>query len=178
MKTKTTTANLVQWLISKRRRPGQQNPVGARTSGLRWRRRSRGGAHAVAGFSVADVVVYGRSHFLCGGRGRLRTEPTRESCGGMAGLALTSTGPRKAPHQTARCLMLEAVPWENPTYGILGRAAGNVAYGGTVLPRCNRKGGDGNPPPKGARASALPDMAKVVRVFGIGDPESGAIRRG
>ena len=53
--------------------------------------------------------------------------------------------------------MLEAVPWENPTYGISGRAAGNVAYGGTVLPRCNRKGGDGNPPPKGARASALPD---------------------
>ena len=93
---------------------------------------------------AADVVVYG-------------TESTREPCGGMAGSALTSTALRKAPHPTARCLMLEAVPWENPTYGISGRAAGNVAYGGIVLPRCNRKGGDGNPPPKGARASALPD---------------------
>ena len=62
--------------------------------------------------------------------------------------------------------MLEAVPWENPTYGILGRAAGNVAYGGTVNPPRNRKGGAGNPPPKGARASALPDtfpLAKGIR---------------
>ena len=55
--------------------------------------------------------------------------------------------------------MLEAVLWENPTYGILGRAAGNVAYGGTVTPSCNRKGRDGNPPPTGARASALPDRS-------------------
>ena len=62
--------------------------------------------------------------------------------------------------------MLEAVPWENPTYGILGRAAGNVVYGGTVLPRCNRKGGDGNPPPKGARASALPDI-RLARELGL-----------
>ncbi len=53
--------------------------------------------------------------------------------------------------------MLEAVPWENPTYGISGGAAGNVAYGGTVNPPRNRKGGAGNPPPTGARASALPD---------------------
>ena len=57
--------------------------------------------------------------------------------------------------------MLEAVPWGNPTYGISGGAAGNVAYGGTVNPPRNRKGGAGNPPPKGARASALPD--KVVQ---------------
>ena len=55
--------------------------------------------------------------------------------------------------------MLEAVPWENPTYGISGGAAGNVAQGGTVNPPRNRKGGAGNPPPKGARASALPDTA-------------------
>ena len=41
--------------------------------------------------------------------------------------------------------------------GILGGAAGNVAYGGTVNPPRNRKGGAGNPPPTGARASALPD---------------------
>ena len=53
--------------------------------------------------------------------------------------------------------MLEAVPWENPTYGISGGAAGNVVYGGTVNPPRNRKGGAGNPPPTGARASALPD---------------------
>ena len=59
--------------------------------------------------------------------------------------------------------MLEAVPWENPTYGILGGAAGNVAYGGTVNPPRNRKGGAGNPPPKGARASALPDIALQAR---------------
>ena len=35
--------------------------------------------------------------------------------------------------------------------------AGNVAYGGTVNPPRYRKGGAGNPPPTGARASALPD---------------------
>ena len=41
-----------------------------------------------------------------------------------------------------------------------------MAYGGTVLPRCNRKGGDGNPPPKGARASALPDIC-LARELGL-----------
>ena len=79
--------------------------------------------------------------------------------GGMAGLALTLGGKRKAPDRTDGCLMLEAVPWENPMYGISGGAAGNVAYGGTVNPPRNRKGGAGNPPPTGARASALPDEA-------------------
>ena len=44
--------------------------------------------------------------------------------------------------------------------GILGGAAGNVAYGGTVNPSRNRKGGAGNPPPTGARVSALPDKRK------------------
>lgn len=63
----------------------------------------------------------------------------------------------KASHRTVRCLVLEAVLWENPTYGILGRAAGNVAHGGNVNPSRNRKGETGNPPPVGARASALPD---------------------
>ena len=52
--------------------------------------------------------------------------------------------------------MLEAVPWENPT-GI----SGNVAYGGTNPPR-NRKGGAGNPPPKGARASADKILQRAV----------------
>ena len=58
--------------------------------------------------------------------------------------------------------MLEAVPWENPMYGISGGAAGNVAYGGTVNPPRNRKGGAGNPPPKGARASALPNAMEQM----------------
>ena len=44
----------------------------------------------------------------------------------MAGSALTSAVQRKAPTRTERCLQLEAVLWENPTYGILGGAAGNV----------------------------------------------------
>jgi len=34
-------------------------------------------------------------------------------------------------------------------------AWGNVAYGGNVNPPHNRKGGSGNPPPKGRRAPAL-----------------------
>ena len=38
-----------------------------------------------------------------------------------------------------------------------GGRLGNVVYGGTVNPPRNRKGGAGNPPPTGARASALPD---------------------
>ena len=76
---------------------------------------------------------------------------------GMAGLVLTSKAPRKAPHRTDWCLLLEAGPWENPMSGILGGAAGNVVYGGTVPPPRNRKGGDGNPPPTDARASAPPD---------------------
>ena len=38
----------------------------------------------------------------------------------MAGSALTPALPRKAPSRTARCLQLEAVLWENPTYGFQG----------------------------------------------------------
>ena len=49
--------------------------------------------------------------------------------------------------------------------GILGGAAGNVAYGGTVNPPRNRKGGAGNPPPTGARASALPDNFSPNRLW-------------
>ena len=78
------------------------------------------------------------------------------------GVGLNSgRGTRKAPDRTDGCLTLEAVPWENPTYGISGGAAGNVAYGGTVNPPRNRKGGAGNPPPTGARASALPNEGHV-----------------
>ena len=66
--------------------------------------------------------------------------------------------------------MLEAVPWENPTYGISGGAAGNVAYGGTVNPLRNRKGGAGNPPPTGARASALPDTYNPLSARMAQDP--------
>ena len=64
--------------------------------------------------------------------------------------------------------MLEAVLWENPTYGISGRAAGNVAHGGNVNPSRNRKGEAGNPPPTGARASALPDSFSPPKVGGAG----------
>ena len=66
---------------------------------------------------------------------------------------------RKAPERTDGCLMLEAVPRENPMYGISGGEAGNVAYVGTANPPRNRKGGAGNPPPTGARASAPPNEA-------------------
>ncbi len=47
-------------------------------------------------------------------------------------------------------------------YGILGGTAGNVIYGGNVNPPRNRKGVDGNPPPKDARASVLPDPEKLL----------------
>ena len=36
-----------------------------------------------------------------------------------------------------------------------------MADGGTENPPCNRKGRAGNPPPKGARASALPDSGNL-----------------
>ncbi len=53
----------------------------------------------------------------------------------------------------------------NPTVRDRRGARGNVAHGGTVLPpRINRKGGDGNPPPKGARAPALSRPAPVARL--------------
>ena len=49
-------------------------------------------------------------------------------------------------------------------YGILGGTAGNVIYGGNVNPPRNRKGVDGNPPPKDARASVLPDsLSEVIK---------------
>ena len=44
-----------------------------------------------------------------------------------------------------------------------------MAYGGTVNPPRNRKGGAGNPPPTGARASALPNGG----VFGEGEGGEG-----
>ena len=47
--------------------------------------------------------------------------------------------------------------------GISGGGAGNVAYGGTVNPPRYRKGGAGNPPPTGARTSALPNGGKFDR---------------
>ena len=83
-------------------------------------------------------------------------------CTGMAGSAFTVAVARKTSFQTGRCLMFEAGPRENPMSGILGGAAGSVVYGGTVHPPRNRKGGAGNPPPKDARASALPDPTNVA----------------
>ena len=38
-----------------------------------------------------------------------------------------------------------------------------MAYGGIENPPRNRKGKDGNPPPTGARASALPDKGVTNR---------------
>ena len=43
-----------------------------------------------------------------------------------------------------------------------------MAQGGTVTPPCNRKGRAGNPPPKGARASALPDNPVHLDAFLFG----------
>ena len=45
-----------------------------------------------------------------------------------------------------------------------------MAYGGTVNPPRNRKGGAGNPPPKGARASALPDKVLQRAVLMVLEP--------
>ena len=56
----------------------------------------------------------------CGGPDSRRAEQTREPNGRMAGSAFSPAGLRKAARRTARCLTLEAVLWENPTYGILG----------------------------------------------------------
>jgi hypothetical protein len=44
---------------------------------------------------------------------------------------------------------------ENRLSGMKRGAWGNVAYGGTVNPPRNRKGGAGNPPPTGRRAPVL-----------------------
>ena len=66
----------------------------------------------------------------------------------------THPQPKGRDRTSLHLRMRAPVPY--PT--ISGGAAGNVAYGGTVNPPRNRKGGAGNPPPKGARASALPDI--------------------
>jgi hypothetical protein len=50
--------------------------------------------------------------------------------------------------------------------GMKTGARGNVAHGGTVNPPRNRKGGDGNPPPKSARAPALSRPPKRIRGSG------------
>jgi len=48
----------------------------------------------------------------------------------------------------------------------------NVAYGGNVSSPHNRKGGSGNPPPKGRRAPALsrPPFSRAVKQFLHGRP--------
>ena len=45
--------------------------------------------------------------------------------------------------------------WGKPTVRDRREASANVAYGDTVNPARNRKGGDGNPTPKGKRAQDL-----------------------
>ena len=79
--------------------------------------RTERGPLGTGGGEAAGGVPHTVAAYPCGGPGRRRTERTREACGGMAGSALTSAVLRKAPCRTARCLLLEAVPWENPTYG-------------------------------------------------------------
>jgi len=44
---------------------------------------------------------------------------------------------------------------ESPLSGMKRGALGNVVYGGIVNPSRNRKGGNGNPPPKGWHAPVL-----------------------
>ena len=106
-----------------------------------------GDPHTVAGYSVLS-------------RAASKDGVNAGSFGRMAGSVLTPVVLRKAPFRTVRCLMLEAVLWENPTYGILGRAAGNVVYGGTAHPPATERAGSDKPPPTDARASALPDSGR------------------
>jgi hypothetical protein len=51
----------------------------------------------------------------------------------------------------------------NPSVRDRREASGNVTYGGTRLPRRNRKGGDGHSPPNGvARPDSIPTSARYV----------------
>ena len=118
--------------------PSERGPLGS------------GGGVKAGDRTLGRIIPYGE-------RRRRRREQTRASREVWRGRPLLPRDSRKAPDRTQRCLMLQAVPWENPMYGISGGAAGNVAQGGTVNPPRNRKGGAGNPPPTGARAIALPD---------------------
>ena len=88
----------------------------------------------------------------------------------MAGSALIPAVLRKAPTRTEWCLMLEAVPWENPTYGISGGLLETWSRAELRRnPPCNRKGRAGNPLPKDARASAPPDnFITLLRRMGYG----------
>ena len=78
----------------------------------------------------------------------------------------THPQPKGRDRTSLHLRMCAPVPY--PT--ISGGAAGNVAYGGTVNPPRNRKGGAGNPPPKGARASALPDKILQRAVLMVLEP--------
>ncbi len=60
----------------------------------------------------------------------------------------------KGQDRTSLHLRVSA-PVPYPTF--LGRAAGNVIYGGTAHPPATERAGPDKPPPKGERASALPD---------------------
>ena len=75
--------------------------------------------------------------------------------------------------------MLEAGPGKTrcPEFYPPGMAAGNVAYGGTVNPPRNRKGGAGNPPPTGARASALPDNPFVPVIITTWEPDQDLVEK-
>ena len=133
--------------VAKRRWLGQHNPAGARTSGLRWR------CHNLA--------------IRTQRRRQLRGEATPKDGANAAGgrmngrIGLNPDAFAEGPYPNSQELMLEAGPRENPMSGILG-GPGNVTYGGTMTPPCNRKGRAGKPPPTGARASALPDLLMLA----------------
>ena len=76
---------------------------------------------------------------------------------GMPGAGLTAMRSRKAQPER---LALKPYRGKLDVRNFRG-GDGTVAHGGTVNPSRNRKGGRGNPPPKGARAIALPDPRSV-----------------
>ena len=77
-----------------------------------------------------------------GGPHRSRAEQTQYSIGGMAGSAFIPTLRRKAPHRTARCLMLEAVPGKTGRTEFQG-GRWNRGLWWNCAPTRNRKSGIG-----------------------------------
>ena len=101
------------------------------------------GPLGTGGDGAADVSAHSGGGSI-GGWHRSKGGANAVSDRGHGWVGLNLGGPAEGAVPNCKgCLLLEAVPWENPTYGILGRAAGNVYYGGTAHPHRNRKGGTG-----------------------------------
>ena len=76
----------------------------------------------------AEARTLGR--IACEGKDAAEGWSKRGSQRGHGGVGLNSGGStRKAPDRTDGCLMLEAVLWENPTYGISGGGGGGWKRG-------------------------------------------------